>query len=300
MDSFSFHNLQAEKDNAILKNRKLGRITGILRFLEVCIVLVLISRLSLHLPVAVKTSSEYFRDLSIFVNNPRFVFLIGNAIIIALFARSGQFSAQGSRRNDSENDLYQEVLHNATKKQRVQQQNLKNRAKQGIETEDPTENIKNQEKEGIKSEDSTKNKRINRNMVKHEENNGIFSRKEANFGLRSKGIDAGNNKCDVEKQSMKTGEVNNCLEMKKYRRCQTEIFHRANRDEQRHGDLRRCETEKRIKAIEHASTKEEEEEEERASYPEDTMSNEEFRCIIEAFIARQQRLRREEEDYSLA
>ncbi|KAL1324184.1 hypothetical protein HN51_034354 [Arachis hypogaea] len=298
MDSFSFHNLQAEKANAILKNRKLRRITGILRFLEVCVVLVLISRLSLRLPVAVKTSSEYFRDLSMFVNNPRFVFLIGNAIIIALFAQSGQFSAQGSRRKDSEDDLYQEFLHNATKKQKVQEKKLKNRAKQGIETEDPIENIKNQEKEGIKSDDSTKNKRINRNMVKHQENNGIFLRKEANFGLRSKGIDVGNNKCDVEKQSMETGEVNNCLEMKKYRRCQTEILPRANRNEQRGGNLRRCETEKKIKAIVHAPTKEEEEEGD--SYPEDNMSNEEFRRTIEAFIARQQRLRREEENYSLA
>ncbi|MED6183476.1 hypothetical protein PIB30_038155 [Stylosanthes scabra] len=298
MDSFSFHNLQAEKANAILKNRKLRRITGMLRFLEVCVVLVLISRLSLRLPIAVKNSGEYFRDLSVFVNSPRFVFFVGNAIIITLFAQSGQFSGQGSRRNDSEEDLYHEFLENATKKQRTQE-NLKNRAraKQGIETEETVENIKNQEKEGIKTEDSIiKNKRISRNMVKQEENSGILKRKEANFGLRSKGIDAGGkNKCDVEKQNMETGEVNNCLEVKKYRRCQTEILHRRNRG----GDLRRCETEKRIKAIEHGPTKEEEEEG-GGSYPEDNMSNEEFRRTIEAFIARQQRIRREEEDYSLA
>ncbi|MED6169492.1 hypothetical protein PIB30_021789 [Stylosanthes scabra] len=298
MDSFSFHNLQAEKANAFLKNRKLRRITGMLRFLEVCVVLVLISRLSLRLPVAVKNSGEYFRDLSVFVNSPRFVFFVGNAIIITLFAQSGQFSSQGSRRNDSEEDLYHEFLHNATKKHKTQDRNLKNRAKQGMETGETVENIKNQEKEGIKTEDSIKNKRISRNMVEQQENSGIFKRKEANFGLRSKGIDAGGkNKCDVEKQNMETGDVNNCLEVKKYRRCQTEILHRGNRGE----DLRRCETEKRIKAIEHGLTKEEGEGEGGGGlYPEDTMSNEEFRRTIEAFIARQQRLRREEEDYSLA
>ncbi|CAI8616963.1 unnamed protein product [Vicia faba] len=51
MESFSF-NLQAEKTNAILKHRKLQRVTTLLRLVEVCVVLVLISRLSMKLPVA--------------------------------------------------------------------------------------------------------------------------------------------------------------------------------------------------------------------------------------------------------
>lgn len=272
-----------------------------LRFVEVCVVLVLVSRLSLHLPVAVKNSSEYFRDLTVFINSPRFVFLIGNVIIITLFAQSGQFSAQGSRRNGSEHDLYQEFLQNSTTNNQITQGNQKHKEKQNIETEDSTENqqvdgekIKYPEKKGIRTKDSIKNRRINGNMTKNKENKRIYERKEANFGIRNKGIDTGKSKW-TEKQRMKTGEANNGLEVKDYRRCQTEILCRVNSEKQPRGVLRRCETENRIKGIQDARNEEEEE----VSYPEDNMSNEEFRRTVEEFIARQQRLRREE-DYFLA
>ncbi|XP_020216748.1 uncharacterized protein LOC109800371 [Cajanus cajan] len=115
MDSFSFNNLQAEKANAILKHRKLQRVASLLRILEVCAVLVLVSRVSMHLPVALRNSGEYFRDLSLFMHSPRFVFFVGNVIIITLFA---QFSAQGSARNLGEQNLYQEFVHNSAKDQR--------------------------------------------------------------------------------------------------------------------------------------------------------------------------------------
>ncbi|KAL2328978.1 hypothetical protein Fmac_022405 [Flemingia macrophylla] len=186
MDSF---NLQAEKANAILKHRKLRRLATLLRILEVCAVVVLASRLSLHLPDAVRNSSQYLRDLSLFMNNPRFVFLVGNIIIIALFA---QFSAT----NVGQQNLYQEFAP---------------------------------------------------------------GRPETVFVATKPRVRAG--------------------EKKVYRRCETEVVR-----EKRRRVLRRCET-KRIKA-----------EEEMA--PEDGMSNEEFRRTVEAFIARQQRIRREEENYN--
>ncbi|CAJ1933558.1 unnamed protein product [Sphenostylis stenocarpa] len=204
MDSFSFKNLQAEKANAMLKYRKLRRVASLLRIIEVCAVLVLVSRFSMQLPVAVRNSSEYLRDLSLFMNSPRFVFLLGNIIIIALFA---QFSAQGNN-VVAEPDLYQEFVQNTTK---------------------------------------------NHNFVA------------------------------AEKQRMKTGEAK-----KGYRRCETEIL-RAKRCRV----LRRCETENKMKRIEGAPV----EEVARISCPEDGMSNEEFRRTVEAFIAREQKIRREEDYY---
>ncbi|KAG5118345.1 hypothetical protein JHK82_032765 [Glycine max] len=200
MDSFSFNNLQAEKANAILKHRKLRRVASFIRIIEVCTILVFISRFSMQLPVAVKNSSVYFKDLSLFMNSPRFVFLIGNVIIIALFA---QFSAQGN--NVPEPDLYQEFVQN-----------------------------------------TTKNHRHTETVVAE------YSKK---------------------KQRMKTGQVNNGLKK----------------------GYRRCETENGRKSIEPAPV----EEVARISCPEDGMSNEEFRRTVEAFIARQQRMRKEEEDYYL-
>jgi len=211
MDSFSFNNLQTEKANAILKHRKLRRVATLLRIIEVCAVLVLVSRFSMQLPVAVRNSGEYFRDLSLFMNSPRFVFLIGNIIIIALFA---QFSAQGNNVVQEPN-LYQEFIQNTTKNQEVVAE---------------------------------------------------YSR---------------------EKQRMKTGEANISLE-KGYRRCETEILRGKRRRV-----LRRCETEKGRKKIEGVPVKEVA----RISCPEDGMSNEEFRRTVEAFIAREQRIRREEDYY---
>nr|KYP66087.1 hypothetical protein KK1_012371 [Cajanus cajan] len=69
----------------------------------------------MHLPVALRNSGEYFRDLSLFMHSPRFVFFVGNVIIITLFA---QFSAQGSARNLGEQNLYQEFVHNSAKDHR--------------------------------------------------------------------------------------------------------------------------------------------------------------------------------------
>ncbi|TKY67577.1 hypothetical protein E2542_SST10471 [Spatholobus suberectus] len=242
MDSFSFNNLQAEKANTTLKHRKLRRVASLFRIIEVCAVFVLISRFSMQLPVAVRNSSEYFRDLSLFMNSPRFVFLIGNAIIITLFA---QFSAQGSGRNVQEQELYQEFFQNSTKNQR------------------------HPEKQRIRTEDGIENGRVmNADVAKYPESVAD---------------------CSKKKQRMKTGEANiGLVEKKGYRRCQTEIVR-----EKRRLVLRRCETENGRKSIEAAPR----EEVAKISCPEDGMSNEEFRRTVEAFIARQQRIRREEDYY---
>lgn len=282
MDSFNFTNLQAEKANVMLKHRKLRKIASLLRVVEVCFVLVLISRLPLHLPVAaVKNSSEYFKDLSVFVNSPRFVFLIGNAIIITLVAQSGQFSTQGSRKNNPEPDLYHEFILNTPKNQRIQE-------KQNRATEDST----GSEKQSMRTEDSSiKNKRIGGDMEKYSENHRIYPTTVEDYSMKKHRIDAGNNNKLAEKQRMKTGEVK-----KGYRRCETEILSRVQSEKEKplRVRLHRCETENGRKSIQPAPH----EEVAGISYPEDHMSNEEFRLTVEAFIARQQRLRREE-DYSI-
>ncbi|MCI10619.1 hypothetical protein A2U01_0031713, partial [Trifolium medium] len=66
-----------------------------------------------------------------------------------------------------------------------------------------------------------------------------------------------------------------------YRRCETEILKKRRRV------LRRCESENNgRKSIEPAPVPSAEEEMVRISYPEDEMSNEEFRRTVEAFIAK--------------
>jgi hypothetical protein len=221
MESFSF-NLQAEKANAILKHHKLQRATTLLRLVEVCVVLVLISRLSMRLPIVVRNSSEYLKDISVFINSHCFVFVIGNLIIITLFAQGNGKNIPKEQEHD---DIYEKLVGKS---------------------------IKHEEKERIIKYDSTKE----------------------GASIENKRID------DVEeKMKTKTG-------LKKgycYRRCETEILKKRRRV------LRRCESEnsgrKKIEAAPAAG----EEKMVRISYPEDEMSNEEFRRTVEAFIAKQQR-----------
>ncbi|XP_022763237.1 uncharacterized protein LOC111308848 [Durio zibethinus] len=226
MDTFD---IKLEKRKAILKHRQLCNIANLLRFIEVCVVLVLISRFTTQLPVAVKNSGEYFRGLSVVLVSPCFVFIVGNAIVITLFAKAGQFSAQDSASKRSGTDLYEE-------------------------------------------------------FVKKSEKSHAIHRCETEYR---------------EKQSEKTGGEKKIVSLnvrtpkgtKNYRKSQSENLKRVNCNKACH-QLRRSESEN------YRKDNDSDEKMVKSSYPEDGMSNEQFRKTVEAFIARQKILLREEE-YSM-
>ncbi|WVZ19212.1 hypothetical protein V8G54_006534 [Vigna mungo] len=208
-----FQKLQTNKTGKPRKhNRYLRKIAHVLRYAEMCVVLVLVSRLSINLPSTLRNSTEYFRN---FMGSPRFVFFLGNVIIITLFAQSGHFSSQSSDKPSPEPDLYLEFLQNSTIKPKLK-----------LIVHSNTRKTKGQEIDPTKTETS--------------------------------------------------------LEMvnKDYRRCQSDMVERVVENEKPPRVLQRCETEKVIRNVD--------------SYPEDGMSNDDFRRKIEAFIARQQRLRKQE------
>jgi hypothetical protein len=260
--SIKLYKLKSEKSNKVQKHRQLRKIANLLRYVEMCVVLVLISRVSFQqLPLALKISSEYFRGFTV---SPRFVFLVGNIIIITLFAQSGHFSSHDSaKRRSAEDELYLEFLKNSSMYQRVQ----------GFE----------QKKLSIKMENNKKGRRINdRCMVK-------FSEKEC-----EKSGDGDKRMMLEEKQSIKT-ECCKDMEVKEYRRCQSEItmVRGVNSDDEKEQKvLQRCESEndeRKRRNIEF--DKQKMMEKNSCLYPEDGMSNDEFRQTVEAFIARQQKLR---------
>ncbi|PON65148.1 tRNA-methyltransferase non-catalytic subunit trm6MTase subunit [Parasponia andersonii] len=225
MDSFNFYNIKAEKANAILRYNQLRKIANLFRFVEILVVIVLISRLSFHVPVAVKNSGGFFRDFSGILSSPRFVFVLGNVIVITLFAKSGQFSGRDSGKKFPGYDLYDEFVKNSEKNQKVfSREKVENRAKHGI-SENPVVVV------------------------------------------------AG--KC-----------TDQCMEIKSYKRSISEIVERPRKPNR---VLKRSETENFAKRTEHR------ERSDKGLYPEDAMSSEEFRLKVEAFIARQQRFRMEEE-----
>ncbi|KAL8096941.1 uncharacterized protein LOC141683763 [Apium graveolens] len=94
MDCFD---IKVEKANAILRYNRLQKITTLFRFMEVCIFLFIVTRISAHLPLAFKVSSDCLRGLSITIFSPGFLFILGNAIVVVLFLKSGQLSAQETK-----------------------------------------------------------------------------------------------------------------------------------------------------------------------------------------------------------
>ncbi|KAJ9704755.1 hypothetical protein PVL29_003009 [Vitis rotundifolia] len=214
MDSFEIDSIKVEKANAILRYRQLRKITNLFRVIEVCLVLILVSKFSLQLPFAIKVSGEYFRDLSVTLISPRFVFVVGNAIIIILFAKSGQFSGQNQAGKYDETHLYNEIVEKSEK----------GRMEISTSTEETVVMV----------------------------------------------------------------DTYTTHEAKVYRRTQSENPIKDNSDKTCR-ELRRSVTEKCMKSTDSCEK----------NYSEDDMSNEEFRRAVEAFIARQQRFRREEESMAV-
>lgn len=224
MDSINFYDIRAEKANAILRYRQLRKIGNFFRLLEVFVVLLLISRLSLQLPHAVKNSGFYFRDMSGFLFSPRFVFVVGNIIVIILFAKSGRFSAKDSSTSGSGGDFYEEFVQNSEKNQKLRTDEIEYKTNQ--------------------------------------------------------------NTCDG---GIVPAQIHTSLERKNYTRSQSENLEREICQSSRRL-LRRSETEKFKKNVNPGEKRLPE-----TVFPEDDMSNEEFRCKVEAFIARQQKFRQQEE-----
>ncbi|KAJ0076585.1 hypothetical protein Patl1_36464 [Pistacia atlantica] len=218
MDSFEIKNIKLGKANGVAKKPQFRKIASLFRVIEICVLLVVVARIFAYLPLAVK-------DLTDVLVSTRFVFIIGNLIVVILFAKSGQFSAQDSTRKNPRKDYFEEFLEKGEKIQNTHRYEVKYREKQSICAE-----------------------------------NVVSEGTHTSFKSNS------------------------------YRRSQSEKFKRVNSDKSCR-ELRRSATatEKCRKSTNSGDKSA------KNSYPEDNMSNEEFRRTIEAFIARQQRFRMEEE-----
>ncbi|XP_057976556.1 uncharacterized protein LOC131163806 [Malania oleifera] len=113
MDSFDFDIVKAEKADAMLRYRVFGNLAKVFRVGEVCVVLLFLFWISPRVPSAVKISGEYLRQLSAVAVSPSFIFLLGNAIIVVLLAKSGQFSAQNSAGISAGTVICEEFLSSA-------------------------------------------------------------------------------------------------------------------------------------------------------------------------------------------
>jgi hypothetical protein len=180
MDSFNFFNIRAEKANAMLKNRQLQKMVNLFWVIQVCVVLVTISRLSMQLPLAVKNSTGYFRDVTVSLVNPRFLFVVGNAIIITLFAKSRQFSAQDCTKKTSGSDLYEEFINSrANSKHSISDQTHQSMAKDYRRSQSYSQISNSREKSIVSCESSAKSSNAEDEMSNEE-----FQRKVEAFIAR--------------------------------------------------------------------------------------------------------------------
>ncbi|KAM5576092.1 hypothetical protein ABKV19_007122 [Rosa sericea] len=119
MDSCSFDNVKAEKASAMRRYNRLRTIARLFRLAELCVAAVLLSWTFTRLPFALRISLDYLRLFSGVVSSPLFVFLVCNAIIVSLFAKSRNVTASASAsaspqdpKDDVETQLYDEFTNN--------------------------------------------------------------------------------------------------------------------------------------------------------------------------------------------
>ncbi|MFS7998607.1 hypothetical protein Hanom_Chr12g01155921 [Helianthus anomalus] len=104
--------LRTEKANAIFRHQSFQTITTLFRLIEICVFLVLISTFSSQLPFSVRISTDYFKQISFAGISPRFVFVIGNVIILTLL-----FISRAKENEDSlgKIDVYDECVRRCQK-----------------------------------------------------------------------------------------------------------------------------------------------------------------------------------------
>lgn len=110
---FEIGTVKSEKAMAMRRYNQIRKVTTFFRLAEVCLVLFFLTWFSSRLPKAARNSGDFFRQLCIFLISPRFVFFFGNAIVITLVAKSGQFSGRSPVGSSSGTDIYDEFLKNS-------------------------------------------------------------------------------------------------------------------------------------------------------------------------------------------
>ncbi|KAK1362348.1 Anaphase-promoting complex subunit 4 [Heracleum sosnowskyi] len=98
------HNLtidtvKEEKANAMARYRRFRNFKKLLQLFELFVAVTLVSWSSTCLPAVVKLTGDFFLRFFLSVLNPHVVFLIGNAIIVALFFLSRQIGSDAAATN---------------------------------------------------------------------------------------------------------------------------------------------------------------------------------------------------------
>ncbi|KAL3505319.1 hypothetical protein ACH5RR_035160 [Cinchona calisaya] len=117
-----FDNVKFEKEKAMARFNRFRKITKILQFLEVSVALLLISWSSTRIPGALKISGRCLFEVANYLFNPHIVFVIGNAIIVAVFVLCRENNA--GKENSGEGDIYDNYLRHSEAHARAQERKV--------------------------------------------------------------------------------------------------------------------------------------------------------------------------------
>ncbi|KAK1298680.1 hypothetical protein QJS10_CPB14g00040 [Acorus calamus] len=106
---FDFDMVKAEKAIAMRRYRRLQKLRNLFRAAELLSAVILLSWFSARIPFVLRISGDYLRRLSAVLVSPRFVFLLGNAIVLTLFAKSGHLNSSSDAAGTG--DLYSEFIN---------------------------------------------------------------------------------------------------------------------------------------------------------------------------------------------
>lgn len=119
MDSFYFDAVKAEKTKAMQRYNRVRSVAKLFRLTEIFLVLVFLAWTSTHVPFAVKISAEFLAKLGGVIVSPLFVFLLCNAIIATLLAKSGKLTPEKSGSENAVSEIYEEIAKHSEDRQTV-------------------------------------------------------------------------------------------------------------------------------------------------------------------------------------
>ncbi|CAN8276583.1 unnamed protein product [Cochlearia groenlandica] len=154
MDSFTTHKSKPRKTKKLARKSRFRIIFDMFsRAIEIIAVLVTIGKLSYQLVIAF----EDYDVVAVILANRNLAFAVGNAIVIALIAKSGLLSNQELDSKRKSNGLYEEFARESSSRDVISRTHLRNiREERGTKTEKQsiTENMTKQSKTEKKTKQS--------------------------------------------------------------------------------------------------------------------------------------------------
>ncbi|KAG2244547.1 hypothetical protein Bca52824_093634 [Brassica carinata] len=138
MDSFTSQKTKPRKTKRHAKKSRVQIILDIVsRAIETIVVLVTVAKLCYQLVVTFHDSGV----AAVILANRNLAFLVGNAIVITLIANSGLLLNQEIVNKSKSNDLYMEFVRGSSRREGVPRSEMRNRAKQSEAENDAKQSI---------------------------------------------------------------------------------------------------------------------------------------------------------------